>query len=501
MVQIVLRSNILMQLSSYVLLGGLLVGLTGCGTSLIGGAEAQSRQGQGQRGGDDGPAAVDVAIARTGPIAQEQEYTGTTQPYRDVAVRSRIEGQLLSLSVDVGDAVVAGETLGRLDDAVLTAAVVEAEAELAAQEADVVRAQTEVSTAETSVEDARLKLQQAQSDQARLEELFRAGASAEQQVETARTATGTARQAVRTAEKNVQTRRQLVAVAQRRTISQRAIVAQERERRSYTEISSPVNGFVTERTLEPGNLAQPGSEVLTIGDFSQVKVAVQVSEREVGSIRPGQTAQVQLDAFPNQRLVGRVSRVSPAADPTARLIPVEVIIPNLNGRVGSGLLARVSFSQQTVQQVVIPEAALETNQTRGARRPGGAGAANQGNGNPQNPTNQAGNSGQGNSGQGNPGQGNARQGNSGQGNPGQRSRSSNASAGTIFVLTTQTETPTVQARQVSLGKRQDGQVEVLSGLRAGDRYVVRSSKALKTGDAVKLSVLSEGSPPRQKDQT
>ncbi len=465
MSQVVVRLTPTIAIAGWISLAGLVSGLTGCGLlPQSGEVEArQARRGQ----ADDGPASVDVAIARTALIEQDREYTGTTQPSRQVAVRSQVEGRILTLNVDVGDRVQAGQRLGQLDDQVLTAAVVQAEAEVAARQSEVAQARTFVSDAKTQVEEARLRYQQAQSDLERLEQLFRDGAIAEQQVENARTTAATAQQAWRSAQEQVRNRQQAITLTQRRVTAQQAVLSQQRVRQSYTALSSPVDGVVLTRSLEPGNLAQPGSEILTLGDFSQVKIAVQVPERELGTLKVGQPAQVRLDAFPQQTIVGRISRISPAADPTARLIPVEVIIPNVNAKMGSGLLARVSFSQQSLPRVLVPESALTTNVDRRSRskadaQPGPGAASNLAKTN-QRP--------------------------SGQSQP-QRQRQS----GTIFVIQQSGEQAIVSARQVALGRRQDGQVEVLSGLQPGDRYVTRASKALQDEAPVRLSFLSEGKP-------
>lgn len=442
---------------------GLLIPLAGCGIPPKADAEAQTQRGQ----SDNRPAAVDVAIARTAPLQQDLEYTGTTQPYRQVSLRSRVEGQLIDLAVNVGDRVTQGQVLGRLDDNVLATAVVEAEAEVAAREAEVAQARTEVSNAQTQVEEARLRFQQAQSDLSRLEQLSREGAIPEQQVENARTTAGTARQTLRSAQSQVRTRQQAVAAIQRRVASQRAIVAREQERQSYSSLTSPVTGFVLERVTEPGNLAQPGSEILKLGDFSQVKVAVQVSELELGTIQPGQPVQVKLDAYPGRTFAGRVTRVSPAADPTSRLIPVEVSIPNPNGGIGSGLLARVNFTQQAVKRVVVPETALSTHEDRrsGARSQPATNSPST-----KSPSQATGEN---------------------------RDRQpADSKTGTLFVVTGSGKQAAAAARSVTLGDRRDGQVEILAGLKPGDRFIVRSSKALKDGAPIQPSVLSEGASPR-----
>lgn len=410
----------------------------GCGAGVKDKADAQSQQ----------PAAtanratpVDVAIAKTGVLQEKPEFTATTAPYRTVSLRSQIEGQLLALSVDVGSTVKQGQTLGQVDDALLVTALNQAEAELASLRSEVARTNTQIVNRKAEVERLRLELVQAQSDANRQQQLFKEGAISEQVAQTSRTEAQTAAQALRAAISQVSTEQQAVATAQGRVVAQQAVVAEARKRRSYARLISPINGVVAEKVSEPGNLLQPGNEVLKISDFSRVKVVVQLSELEIGNIRVGQSVRVSLDAFPNQTYTGRVVRISPVADATARLIPVEVEIPNSNAKIGSGLLARVAFDTNIAQRVVIPLTALAESAS---------------------------------------------------GNKAKQEENQSRQ-GTIFVLQQGADKPTVSARTVTLGQRSNGNVEILSGLQAGESFVVRSGKPLKDGETVGLSILSEKS--------
>lgn len=389
------------------------------------------------QGGENQATAVDVGISRTETLTPAPTYTGSTQPIRTVSMRSQVEGQLLGLNVDVGDLVKQGQIVAQLDDAILRTQLNEAEAELAALRSEVARSNSQVSNARAQVESARLELAQAQADSQRQQSLLREGAIASQTAQQAQTEARTAAQALRAAREQVSTEQQAVAAAQGRVVAQQAVVAQEQKRRSYTRLVAPISGLVLQRLQEPGDLIQPGNEVLQIADFSRVQVRVEVSDRELGNISIGQTVNVKLDAFPQENLVGQVTRIYPAADATARLVPIEVVIPNSNSKIGSGLLARVSFVNPNQENVVVPQSALAGGQR-------------------------------------------------------EQKGKEESKAGTVFVVTQEAERQTkVVARKVTLGDRADGKVEILSGLKPGERYVTRSGKPLKNGETVKLSILSE----------
>ena len=416
----------------YCLIPGLLLFTAGCNLLPSGEAKSESFSPQQQS------VAVDVAVASQGSLEKDIEYVGTTFPVREVSLRSRIEGQILSMTVDVGDRVEQGQILARIDDSISEATVVEAEAEVAALQSEVASLEADVNDARAQVEQAQLELKQAQSDAARTSQLFEQGAISEQEAELDSTAVGTAKQALQSARQQVENRSSAVVAAQRRVAAQEAIVAQEQQRQSFTVLTSPVTGSVLERVLEPGDLAQPASEVLRLGDFSEIQVRVQISELELAKIREGQKAQVRLDALPEQTFTGEVTQISLAADATARLIPVEVTIPNSDRRIGRGLLARVNFGQQNDNSIVVPETAVQI---------AAEGAKND----------------------------------------------SESDTATIFILQGEGEQATVAAREVKLGGRANSQVEIVSGLELGEKFVVRSSGDLQDGDTVRLSFLSESS--------
>ena len=408
----------------------------GCSSLPPGEAQSESSSPQQQQQS----VAVDAAVASLGSLEKETEYVGTTFPVQEVALRSRIEGQILDMTVDVGDRVEQDQVLAQIDDSISEATAIEAEAELAARQSEVASLEADVNDARAQVEQAQLELKQAQSDAARTNQLFEQGAISEQEAELNRTAVGTAEQTLQSAQQQVQNRASAVVATQRRVAAQEAIVAQERQRQSFTVLTSPVTGSVLERVLEPGDLAQPGNEVLRLGDFSQIQVRVQISELELAEIRTGQRAQVQLDAFPERTFTGEVTQISLAADATARLIPVEVTISNGDRRIGRGLLARVNFGQQSDKSVVVPETAVQVA------------------------------------------------------SEGLKNQDSESDSATIFVIEQEGENTTVTAREVKLGDRSNSRVEIVSGLEPGEEFVVRSSGNLQDGDSVRLSFISESSP-------
>ncbi len=397
-------------------------------------------------------AAVDVSIATATPLEPTREYAGTTQPFREIAMRAQAEGQLRQLNVNVGDRVQKGQILARIDDSLLNAGTVEAIAELTSRRTEISQLQAQVNDAKTQVEQNRLQLQQAKFDAARYGSLAKAGASTQQQAQQSLTQAKTAAQVLQSAQAKVRVQQQAIAVANSRIAAQQAVVAQQRQRRAYSVLGSPISGVVLTRSTEQGNLVQVGNELLRLGDFSQTKVIVQVSELDLANVRLAGAAQVRLDAFPTEQLAGKVTQISPAANPTSRLVPVEITIPNPTGKIGSGLLSRVSFTQTTTNQIAVPLSALQTSRSSSRQTETKSTAE---------PT---------------------------------KDRSGNdvtpkPTKGTLFVVES-SKPAKVTARNVVLGQQADGKVQILVGLNPGEQFVSRTSKPLQNGDSVRLSILS-----------
>jgi RND family efflux transporter MFP subunit len=125
-------------------------------------------------------------------------------------------------------------------------------------------------------------------------------------------------------------------------------------------VTAPITGVITEKLVEAGHAVGNQTRLFTIADVSTLVVRVRVSELDVVQIRQGDHVDVALDAFPGQLLAGRVRRIFPVADPTNRLVPVEVALEGTDARTARpGFLARIAFALGTKENVrLVPASAI-----------------------------------------------------------------------------------------------------------------------------------------------
>jgi len=120
-------------------------------------------------------------------------------------------------------------------------------------------------------------------------------------------------------------------------------------------IVAPLDGTVNVKGAETGEFVSKGALLAEILDIRRVRALVQVSDHDLPAFAVGKTAQVWADALPEETFTGKVTRVGLEADLRNRAFPVEIDIPNGDGRLRPGMLVRARVQKAAYQgQVVIP---------------------------------------------------------------------------------------------------------------------------------------------------
>jgi RND family efflux transporter MFP subunit len=276
-------------------------------------------------------AAVDVVRVVRQPIAERIELVGSLEPVTAVEIRSRLSGYLESIPFDIGDRVKEGQTVIELDDASTRELVSRA-------------------TAAEQVAAAQVKAQVAREGQAlrevqRLRELAKSGVSTSQQIEEAESA---------------------LLVSKAETELERARLAQakadlERARLALDElqISTPISGYVAERSADVGDLARAEDILMRIVDLSSIRTVVNVVERDYAKIKLGETATITVDGIPNRRFTGRIVRQAPVLDPTTRTAKVMIEIANEDALLKPGMHGRVVITvSRLAEALAVPASAI-----------------------------------------------------------------------------------------------------------------------------------------------
>jgi RND family efflux transporter MFP subunit len=127
-----------------------------------------------------------------------------------------------------------------------------------------------------------------------------------------------------------------------------------------SEIRAPADGVLLKRSIEVGSLAAPGTLAFVLADTSSVKVVFGVPDVMVAHAKLGVPLSITTEALPDISIVGRVTRIAPAADAQTRLFEVELTVPNPHNRLKVGMIASLNLPVRTKQEMplVVPLTAV-----------------------------------------------------------------------------------------------------------------------------------------------
>ena len=278
----------------------------------------------------------------------------------EVNVSSKVAGQILELAVEEGTRVRPGDVLATIDHATADIQLRQAEAGV-----DLARAQLallrngarreDIQQAEAALKQAEASLQLAAEDARRMRELIRtASVTAKQRDDAEARLTIAEAQRLSAAEALNKVRRlarpEEIQAAEARV--GQAEAARDLLAKSIADctILAPAGGIVTHNAVEAGELVAPGATVVTLAELDSVYVMIYLTEREIGRVRLGDAADVEIDAFPGRPFPGKVTYISPEAEFTPKNVQtkedrvklvfgVKVEIENREGLLKPGLPA------------------------------------------------------------------------------------------------------------------------------------------------------------------
>lgn len=125
-----------------------------------------------------------------------------------------------------------------------------------------------------------------------------------------------------------------------------------------TTLLSPLDGVVTARNYDRGDMYSGGMPVLVVEQITPVKLLINVSEGHFADVKKGAPVKVWLNVYGDEEFQGYISLVYPTIDPATRTFPVEIKLANKDQRVRPGMFARVELNFGTEDNVVVPDLAI-----------------------------------------------------------------------------------------------------------------------------------------------
>ena len=237
-------------------------------------------------------------------VPQTATYTSTVQAYVKNNIVPQMAGRIAKINVEIGDFVKKGQILAEIDKAQLL--------------------------------QAQLQLQNQEVELQRLKSLYEAGGLSQSDYDAIQ-------------------------------LQYNVLKTQVDNLTENTILRSPVDGVITARNYDAGDMYSMAAPIYTVEQIVPVKLLVGISESDYMKVKKGDSVEISADAIPGKTFYGKVEKIYPTIDPATRTFTVEVVVANGYRTLRPGMFARVTVNFGSNNNVVIPDVAVVKQQGSGER--------------------------------------------------------------------------------------------------------------------------------------
>lgn len=247
---------------------------------------------------------VEVAKAIVRDVPQEVSYASTVQAWAVNNIMPQQGGRIRKINVEVGDYVTKGQILAEMD--------------------------------RLQLDQLELQVKNDEIEYERLKSLYAEGAVSQSDFETAE-------------------------------LGYKVRKSNLDNLRENTILRSPINGFVSARNFDAGDMFGMSAPLFVVQQVLPVKLLVGISESEFTKVKKGDSVKLTVDAIPGREFTGKVERLYPTIDPATHTFKAEVAVPNADKALRPGMYARVTVNFGTRRSVIVPDRALVKQEGTGTR--------------------------------------------------------------------------------------------------------------------------------------
>ena len=245
---------------------------------------------------------VSVITAAAEDVEVNNTFTSNIEPYATNNIVSQSAGRIVSINVEVGDKVRKGQLLAKMDD---------------------------VNLAKT-----RMQYVNDSTELGRLTELYKIGAVAQADYDLAKLSLEITKKTYNNLLEN-------------------------------TYLRSPINGVVTARNYDKGDMYSMTQPIFVVEQITPVKMLINLSESLFTQVHQGMEFNIEVEAYPGETFLGKVNLIYPTVSATTHTFPVEVVCQNNDQRLRPGMFARVTATFGINHHVVVPDVAVVKQQGSG----------------------------------------------------------------------------------------------------------------------------------------